>query len=106
MHTQLRGLKVSVTKSIAVKILGKEYQISCPEDQTHHLIDAALLLDGRMKEIRSSGRVIGSERIAVMAALNLAHELLSLKSNAQQNLNDTEKRLGIMYEKIEEALAI
>ena len=97
---------MSVTKSIAVKILSKDYQISCPEDQTHHLIDAALLLDGRMKEIRNSGRVIGAERIAVMAALNLAHELLSLKAGARDNQDHTEQRLSLMYEKIEEALAL
>jgi len=95
-----------MSKSIAVKILGKDYQISCPEDQTHHLIDAALLLDGRMKEIRTSGRVIGAERIAVMAALNLAHELLSLKSGAKDEESETTRRLSVMYHKIEEALAV
>ncbi len=93
------------SKGVTVKILAKDYQIACPENQTHHLIDAALLLDNRMKEIRGSGRVIGLERIAVMAALNLAHELLKLRSEIQNTSDDTEKRLLQLHDKIEEALA-
>jgi cell division protein ZapA len=96
---------VANSKGVTVKILAKDYQIACPEDQTHHLIDAALLLDNRMKEIRSSGRVIGLERIAVMTALNLAHELLKLKSDIQNAADDTERRLLQLHDKIDDALA-
>lgn len=92
------------TKGVTVKILAKDYQVACPEEQTHHLIDAALLLDTKMKEIRASGRVIGVERIAVMAALNLAHELLKFKANAQHDSEDTAKRLLQMHNKIENTL--
>lgn len=87
------------SKPIPVKILGKEYQVSCPENQTHSLIDAAFLLDEKMKKIRSSGKVIGSERIAVMAALNLAHELLCLQSS-------TDEGLKMLYNKIDAALTV
>jgi cell division protein ZapA len=96
---------VANTKGVTVKILAKDYQIACPEDQTHHLIDAAMMLDDRMKEIRNSGRVIGLERIAVMAALNLAHELLKLKSETQHMSDDTERRLLQLHDKIDDALA-
>jgi cell division protein ZapA len=85
--------------------MAKDYQIACPDDQAHHLFDAALLLDNKMKEIRSSGRVIGLERIAVMAALNLAHEMLRLKAEMQANYVDTDKRLLQMHAKIEDVLA-
>lgn len=95
---------MSIDKGVAVKILGKDYQIACPEAQTHHLIDAAMLLDNRMREIRASGRVIGLERIAVMAALNLAHELLILKDEIQHNASDTDKRLQVLHQKLAEAL--
>lgn len=95
---------MSTNKSIAVKILGKDYQVGCPDEQTHHLIDAALLLDNRMREIRSSGRVIGVERIAVMAALNLAHELLKLKDDIENTASDTDKRLQQLHEKLSSAL--
>lgn len=83
-------------KNIAVKILGKDYQVACPEEQVHSLIDAALLLDGKMKEVKASGRVIGLDRIAVITALNLAHELLIRQ--------ESELRLIAMYDKLEEAL--
>ncbi len=89
---------------VTVKILGKDYQIACVDEQAHNVIDAALLLDNRMKEIRNSGRVIGLERIAVMAALNLAHELLSLKNEVKSISNDTDKRLQYLHEKLETAL--
>ncbi|SMF96425.1 cell division protein ZapA [Methylomagnum ishizawai] len=61
---------------IKVQILGKEYPISCPEEEQHDLLLAARYLDEKMRQIRNTGRVIGTERIAVMAALNIAHELL------------------------------
>ncbi len=93
-----------MSKGVNVKILGKDYQVACPEDLTHHLLDAALLLDNRMKEIRSSGKVIGVERIAVMAALNLAHELLIYKAETQQNQAEADNRILNMHNKIVEAL--
>ncbi len=95
---------MSISKSVTVKILGKDYQVGCPDEQTHHLIDAALMLDNRMRDIRNSGRVIGVERIAVMAALNLAHELLKLKSEIENTASDTDKRLQQLHEKLSNAL--
>jgi cell division protein ZapA len=64
------------TETVSVHILGKDYQVSCPEDERSSLVAAAAELDRRMKVIRQSGSVIGVERIAVMAALNLAHEVI------------------------------
>ncbi len=64
---------------IKVQILGKEYPVSCPADEQHDLLVAARYLDEKMREIRDIGRIIGTERIAVMAALNIAHELLQQK---------------------------
>ena len=60
---------------VAVSILGKEYRISCEPGAEQELIGAARFLDARMREARGSGKVIGTDRIAVMVALNLAHEL-------------------------------
>lgn len=64
------------TETVTVAILGKEYQVACPADEQGELLQAARQLDERMRAIRQSGNVIGLERIAVMAALNLSHELL------------------------------
>lgn len=61
--------------TVIIRVLDKEYQVNCPLDEREALMSSADNLDKRMREIRKSGNVIGLERIAVMAALNLAHEL-------------------------------
>lgn len=62
--------------TVTVKILDKEYKVACPEEQESELVVSAKYLDKQMRSIRDTGKVIGLERIAVMAALNLSHELL------------------------------
>jgi len=62
--------------TVTVKILDKEYKVACPEEQEAELVVSAKYLDKQMRSIRDTGKVIGLERIAVMAALNLSHELL------------------------------
>lgn len=66
--------------TVSVTILEKEYQVACPEDQQAELLLSARHLDEQMRAIRSTGKVIGLERIAVMAALNISHELLQTRS--------------------------
>lgn len=66
-------------ETVFVKILDKEYQVACPREERQALIASAQMLDERMKTIRNSGAIIGLERIAVMAALNLSHELLQAR---------------------------
>lgn len=67
-------------ETVFVKILDKDYQVACPREERSALQQSAELLDERMREIKRSGSVIGLERIAVMAALNLSHELLQAKT--------------------------
>nr|WP_197911975.1 cell division protein ZapA [Kineobactrum salinum] len=67
---------MSPPNTVSVHILDKDYQVSCPEDQQAELIVSARYLDKQMRAIRDSGKVIGLERIAVMAALNISHQLL------------------------------
>ena len=67
---------MSQPHTVTVKILDKEYQVACPEDQEAELMVSARYLDKQMRTIRDTGKVIGLERIAVMAALNISHELL------------------------------
>jgi cell division protein ZapA len=59
-----------------IKILGREYKVACKESERAELLDAVAYLDQRMHEIRDGGKIIGVDRIAVMAALNLANDLL------------------------------
>jgi cell division protein ZapA len=65
--------------TVFVKILDKDYQVVCPPDERAALIESARILDERMRIIRGNGSTLGLERIAVMAALNLSHDLLKLK---------------------------
>lgn len=65
------------TVSLDVTIMGREFRVSCPDNERLSLVEAASYLDRKMREIRESGKVIGVERIAIMAALNIAHELLT-----------------------------
>jgi len=67
---------VGQPNTVTVQILDKDYKVACPEEQEAELMVSAKYLDKQMRLIRDSGKVIGLERIAVMAALNLSHELL------------------------------
>ena len=89
---------------IKVHILGKEYQIVCSEDEEHDLLTAARYLDGKMRKIRDTGRVIGTERIAVMAALNIAHELIQTQYQNKLLSNGLGGRLSALHEKIDAAM--
>ena len=89
---------------VSVNILGKEYRIACEPGAEQELISAARFLDSRMREVRGSGKVIGTDRIAVMVALNLAHELLEAKSEQDSAANSANKRLRALRERIEIAL--
>lgn len=61
---------------VTIRILDKEYRIACAPEEQYGLIDSARLLDQRMREVRQNGRIIGADRIAVIAALNLIYELM------------------------------
>ena len=62
--------------TLDVSLLGRDFKVACKESERAELTDAVALLDRRMREIRESGKIVGAERIAIMAALNLAHDLL------------------------------
>jgi cell division protein ZapA len=89
---------------VAVSILGKEYRIACEAGAEDELVSAARFLDTRMREVRGTGKVIGTDRIAVMVALNLAHELLKEKSDQDSAASSANKRIRSLRERIEIAL--
>jgi cell division protein ZapA len=92
-------------ETVFVKILDKEYQVACPREERQALVESAQLLDERMKAIRGTGAVIGLERIAVMAALNLSHELLQAKTASAGNRNSVNQTdLVRLNEKLESTL--
>ena len=91
--------------AIAIQILDKEYMVACPPEEREDLIESARYLDERMRETRDAGKVLGTERMAVMTALNIVHELLQ----HQREKADTERSfnhvLDSLQSKIEAALA-
>lgn len=81
-------------KHLSVKILGKEYKITCPAGQEAELQQAALYVDQKMSEVRASGRIINFEGILVTVALNLAHELLIQTESLTNNVASLENKLN------------
>jgi cell division protein ZapA len=88
--------------TIAVRILDRDYHIACPPDEKDSLLQSAELLNSKLRETRDGGKVSGAERVAVMAALNLAHELLQLR--ARGGSPQTGARIKSMRQRVESVL--
>ena len=93
------------SKTVAVTILDKEYQVSCPESDCEALYESARLLDKKMKEIRNSGKITGLDRIVVMAALNIAHELLRQQSKNEVLDRTVGDQIRSLQDKVDQALS-
>jgi len=89
---------------VSIKILGKDYRVACTEDEQETLIQAAHELDSQMREIRDSGNVHGADRIAVMAALNLTHELRQAQSRNSTPTGYISDQITNLRHKIENVL--
>ena len=90
--------------TVTVRILEKEYFVSCPQDERADLLDSAEYLNRKMREIRDTGKVVGADRIAVMAALNMANELLRLRKLDTELQGAVTGRVKNMRERVETAL--
>jgi cell division protein ZapA len=95
---------MSTAKSVDVQIMGREFAVSCTDEEYQGLMDAVDYLDKKMRDIRDSGKVSGVERIAIMAALNLSHEVLNTKSG-DIDIGDYKRRIAVMQNQIDEAIA-
>ena len=95
---------MSAIKSVDVVIMGREFTVSCTEEERQGLLDAVKYLDKKMHDIRDSGKVVGVERIAIMAALNLSHEVLNSKVGGV-DIGDYKRRIESMQSQLDEALA-
>ena len=96
---------MSDTTTVTVKILDKDYEVSCGHDEVDDLVRAARSLSIRMRDIRRTGKVVGLDRIAVMAALNYAHEYLQMKERLARMMADTDDKAGRMAQRVNAALA-
>lgn len=91
-------------RSVTIHILGKEYQIACPPEEKQNLARAAEYLDTQMRQIREGGKVVGLERIAVMAALNLSHQLLKIQSETANTSTGSREQMARVNHKLDSAL--
>jgi len=89
---------------VSVRVLEKEYQFACPASERNDLLNAAEFLNAKMRQIRDSGKVVGLDRISVMAALNLANELLKTRSREELLDSNVGLRVKNMRERVESAL--
>ena len=92
-------------KTIEISILGRNYRIACEEGEREALLEAVAYLDGKMGEIKKAGKVSGADRIAVMAALNIAHEFLTMKLGSGFDIGQAKRRLTQLEAKLDAAIA-
>ncbi len=85
---------------VTVRILGKEYQVACPAEEREALESSAALLDGKMREIRDAGKIVGLDRIAVLAALNLANDVVKLNGAESKDKEDVGRQLENLTERV------
>lgn len=93
------------TKGLEISLMGRDFKVACPEGEEKQLLAAVDFLNERMQEIRASGRVVGNERIALLAALNITHEFLFSKAPKGFDMGEVERRIESMQATIDEALA-
>jgi cell division protein ZapA len=90
-----------MSEPVAVNLLEREYLVACPEEDREGLQAAARLLDRQMRDIRNGNRMAGLDRIAVLAALNLAHELTQLKRNSGNRDSEVSRALIEMNRRLD-----
>ena len=96
---------MSESKSLQITIMGRDFRVACPEDEQAGLLEAVDYLNRKMLEIRDGGKVIGLERIAIMAALNIAHEFLSTKVGGGFDMAEIKRRISRMETAVDQAMS-
>ena len=92
-----------VSSNLTIQIMDKEYRVSCPAEEQDSLRASADFLNSKLNEVKKRGSIIGAERIAIMVALNLAHELLN-SQGFEKGFTDLDSRIGNLQNKIDIAL--
>jgi cell division protein ZapA len=92
------------SKGLQINVMGREFRVACPDNEQKGLLEAVDYLNKKMNEIRDNGKVIGLERIAIMAALNIAHELLSTKIGGGFDIAEVKRRINRMETVLDQAV--
>jgi len=91
-------------KALQIDIMGREFRVACSEGEQKGLLEAVDYLNRKMQEIRDNGKVVGHERIAIMAALNIAHELLATKVGCGFDIAELKRRMASMESMLDQAM--
>ena len=92
-------------KTLDVSIMGRNYRVTCADDEREALLAAVAYVDKKMTEIKAASKVAGTERIVVMAALNIANELLSIKIGSGFDIAELKRRMNSVQSKLDQALS-
>ena len=92
----------ATSEPVNVRILDREYTVGCEPDERDSLMAAAKLLDAKMREVRGGNRMAGVDRIAVLAALNLAHELQQIRTDGDRRDREVARTVGAMQRKLDD----
>jgi len=94
--------------AVTINILGREFRVGCPEGEEKQLLASVEYLNRKLKEVRDTGKVVGNERIAIMAALNIAHEAMSNTGKGSSSVDNPSirRRIVAMQETLDAALAV
>lgn len=95
----------SQTEAITIEVLDKQYTVSCPPEEKQALLESARILNERLREVRGGGKVLGTERMAVMTALNVIHEYTLLQKAQAQLSADVDGTLKRLRGKIDDAMS-
>lgn len=96
---------MSESRGLQINVMGRELRVACPEDEQKSLLEAVEFLNRKMQEIKGSGKAIGLERIAIMAALNIAHEFLSTKVGNGFDIAEIRRRMADMETALDQAMS-
>ena len=92
-------------KTIDITLLGRSYRVACSDEEREALLRAVTFLEAKLNEIKLSGKVAGTERIAVMAALNVAHEMLSMRIGEGFDMGKAKRRISAIEATLDAAIA-
>jgi cell division protein ZapA len=95
---------MSKMTTLDFSVLGRDFSVACPENERDNLLAAANYLDAKMQEIQKSGKVVGQDRIAIMAALNIAYELLTSQPGDTHSISAKQK-VRDLQNKVDQAIA-
>ena len=91
-------------KTLNINSMGREFCVNCPEEEEEEIQLAAAYLDSKIQEIKAEGKIIDSDRIAIIAALSITHELLMLRNGTGFDMNEFRRRIVSLRQKVDEVM--